>query len=232
MWCAINRYSLLQPLMTVGIRMLLPALVSCALLIIFTACGQQPEHTAPAVNPRDSMPMMTSYGINTMISDSGVMKYRIIAERWDVNEAKEPPRWYFPRGLFLEQFDEHFHAQAFIQCDTAFYFNTRKLWHLIGNVRVRTVDGLRFNSEELYWDQGRHELYSNLFSRVVTPERELQGAYFTSDEKMRHYKVTNTKGSFTRDDATGKKEDKTDKDKNEEGTDTMPKRAPAQPKQK
>lgn len=193
------------------------------------ACGEQVEHTAPAVNPRDSLPMMTSYGVNMLISDSGVMKYRVIAERWEVNEVKNPPRWTFRRGLFLEQFDEKFHSEAYIQSDTAFYFTTLKLWHLIGNVRIRTVDGLRFSSEELYWDQNRHELYSNKFSRLVTPERELQGAYFTSDEHMRHYKVTDTKGSFTREDATGKKDEKPNTADDKENTDTMPKRAPAQP---
>lgn len=165
-----------------------------------------------------------------MISDSGVMKYRIIAERWEVNEALNPPRWIFRRGLFLQQFDEKFHTETFIQCDTAFYYTVHKLWHLIGNVRIKTVDGLRFSSEELYWDQNRHELYSNKFSRLVTPERELQGSYFTSDERMQHYKVTNTKGSFKREDATGKKDEKGGKT----STDSVvtPKRGPAQPVQR
>ena len=146
------------------------------------ACENQKEHTAPAIHARDSVSMMRSYGINTLISDSGVMKYRIVAERWEVNEVRTPPRWIFNRGIFMEQFDERFHAEAYVQADTAYYFTTKKLWHLIGNVRVKTVDGLRFNSEELFWDQNRHELYSYCFSRVITPERELQGTYFTSDE--------------------------------------------------
>lgn len=171
--------------------------------IIFLAvcsCNSPQEHTAAAINERDSVAMMTSYGINTMISDSGVMKYRIIAERWEVNENRNPPRWYFSRGLFLEQFDEQLHIEAFIQSDTAYYFTNQKLWHLIGNVRVRTVTGTRFTSEELYWDQNSHELYSNLFSHLVTPEREMQGSYFRSDEQMTRYYVSNSKGSFEKND--------------------------------
>lgn len=199
--------------------------------VLIVACNEQKEHTAPAINPRDSVAMMTSYGINTLISDSGIMKYRIVSERWEVNEALQPPRWIFRRGLFMEQFDEKFHTEAYVQADTAFYFTEMKLWHLIGNVRVRTVDGLRFSSEELYWDQNRHELYSNMFSHVVTPERELQGSYFTSDEHMQHYTVTNTKGSFTREDAEGKKNSaNANQTGKEEPTDTIPKRAPAMPR--
>ncbi len=174
--------------------------------------------------------MMKSYGVNTLISDSGVMKYRIISERWDVNEALNPPRWIFHRGIFMEQYDEKFHAEAYVQADTAYYYNIRKLWHLIGNVRVKTVDGLRFSSEELFWDQNRHELYSNKFSRIITPDREIQGTYFVSDERMRHYTVSNSKGSFLKDDTKGKEE--TPKDTAALSTDTVPQRAPATPQRR
>ena len=167
-------------------------------VILLWGCNDVQEHTAPAVHDRDSVSVMTSYGVNTLISDSGVMKYRIVTEEWDVNTVKNPTRWTFHKGIFVEQFDEKFHVEAYIQADTAYYYDTNKLWELRGRVRVRTKDGLRFSSEELFWDQNRHELYSHRFSRVVTPERELQGSYFTSDERMTHYTVSNSKGSFVR----------------------------------
>ena len=174
------------------------AILFCSVAI--GGCTEQKEHTAPAIRERDSVSTMTSYGVNSLISDSGVMKYRIVAERWEVNDKRNPPRQIFPRGIFFEQFDEKFHVEAYVQADTAFYFNIQKLWHLIGNVRVRTVDGLRFSSEELYWDQERHEMYSYKYSTVVTPERTLEGNYFSSDERMQHYIVTQTKGSFRKED--------------------------------
>jgi LPS export ABC transporter protein LptC len=170
------------------------------MVLSFVACDNPKEHTAPAIYARDSVAMMTSYGVNTLISDSGIMKYRIVAERWEVNENLNPKRWIFRRGVFLEQFDEKFHVEAFIQADTAFYFTDQKLWHLIGNVRVRTLDGLRYSSEELYWNQDRHELYSNRFSRLITPEREMEGSYFRSNEQLTRYFISNSKGSFMQSD--------------------------------
>lgn len=167
--------------------------------VVFTnSCEETIEHTAPAINDRDSVSMMTTYGVNTLISDSGVIKYRIVSEKWDVNTIKNPSRWTFDKGLFLEQFDEKFHIQAYIQADTAYYFDQKKLWELRGRVRVKTNDGIRFSSEELFWDQNRHELYSHRFSRIVSPEREIQGTYFRSDEHFSHYTVSNSKGSFVR----------------------------------
>ena len=167
--------------------------ISC---LLAASCQEAVEHTAGAIRDRDSVAVMTSLGVNTLISDSGIIKYRIVTERWEVNQNKKPSRWTFDKGLFLEQFDEKFHVQSYIQCDTAYYYDQKRLWELRSRVRILTKDGLRFSSERLYWDEGKHELYSDTFSRLVTPERTLQGSYFRSDEHMTHYLVTNSRGSF------------------------------------
>lgn len=171
---------------------------------LLASCEGQKEHTAPAVNDRDSASMMISYGVNTLISDSGVIKYRIVTERWEVNTVRNPSRWIFEKGLFFEQFDEKFHVQSYIQCDTAYYYDQKKLWELRSRVSILTKDGLRFTSQQLFWDQASHELYSNVPSRLVTPDRTLEGTYFRSDERMTRYFVSNSRGSFEKTDIAGK----------------------------
>ena len=152
--------------------------VGILMFLILAGCQNQVEHTAPAIRPQDSVAMMTSYGVN-------------------------PSLWIFDKGLLLEQFDEKFHINSYIQCDTAYYYDQQKIWKLYGRVSILTKDGLRFNSEQLTWDQNKHELSSNVFSKLVTPERTLQGSHFWSDEKMTRYYVSNSKGSFEKGDLTG-----------------------------
>ena len=170
---------------------------------VLAACQNPVEHTAPAIHDRDSVAMMTSYGVNTLISDSGVIKYRIVTERWEVNTNRVPSRWIFDKGMLLEQFDEKFHINSYIQCDTAYYFDQERVWKLYGRVRILTKDGLRFTSEQLTWDENKHALSSHVFSKLVTPERTLQGSYFWSDERMTRYFVSNSKGSFEKGDFGG-----------------------------
>ena len=165
-------------------------------IIALLACTEEHEHTAPAIRDKDSVPSMVSYGVNTLISDSGVIKYRIVTERWEMNDKRNPSRWIFDKGVFLPQFDQTLHIQSYIQCDTAYYFDKNRIWELRGRVRILTKQGLRFSSEELYWDEQKHEIWSHKFSHLKTPERELQGNYFKSNENMTKYIVTNTKGSF------------------------------------
>ena len=179
--------------------------LAAVLAAMMWSCEEAKEHTAPAIYDRDSVSVMTSYGVNTLISDSGVIKYKIVTERWDVNVVKNPSCWTFEKGVFFEQFDEKFHVEAYIQCDSAWYFDQKKLWHLRSRVRIRNINGLLFESEELFWDGIRHELYSNVYSKVITPERSMEGTYFLSDEHMRHYTVSNSKGFVDSSDLTGEK---------------------------
>lgn len=210
------------------LQVLLPANALFMALLCIASCSKEKEHVAPAIHDSDSASMMISYGVNTLISDSGIMKYRIVAEEWEVNTVRTPSRWIFLKGIFMQQFDEKFHIEAYVQADTAYYFDQRRIWELRGNVRIRTTEGLRFASEELFWDQQRREFYSNMFSKVITPERTMQGTYFKSDERMTRYIVTNSKGSF----------ESADFEKNEEKqqTDTTmvapPKRQPTTPSKK
>ena len=97
--------------------------ISC---LLAASCQEAVEHTAGAIRDRDSVAVMTSLGVNTLISDSGIIKYRIVTERWEVNQNKKPSRWTFDKGLFLEQFDEKFHVQSYIQCDTAYYYDQKR----------------------------------------------------------------------------------------------------------
>ena len=121
-------------------RGLLPSMLSFVLAGVLTAgCNQPKEHTAPAIHDRDSVPIMTTYGVNTLISDSGVIKYRIVAERWEINENRNPSRWTFDKGILLTQFDEQKRVLGYISCDSAVYYDKLRRWVLRGRVRIRTA---------------------------------------------------------------------------------------------
>lgn len=200
-------------------------------MVMLSACEEQTEHTAPAINDRDSVSTMITNGVNTLISDSGLIKYRIVAERWEINQRRNPQRWIFDKGLFMTQFDEKFHVQLYIQCDTAYHFDGLRLWELRGRVHVLTKDGLDFKSEELFYDMNKHEFYSYKYSKLVTPERTLQGTYFRSDENITNYYVSNSKGSFEKGDIMDEEKETKDKD-NKDTTNVTPIRQQAQPQRK
>ncbi len=99
------------------------------------------------------------------------------------------------KGMLMERFDEKFHIDLFVQSDTA-YLHRQQLWELRGRVVVRNVNGDVFRTEELFWDLDKHEMWNTQYMHITTPERELEGTEFHSNEQMTRYTVFNSIGSF------------------------------------
>lgn len=167
------------------------------LLLLSFGCSGEVEHLAEPVSGKDSLLFMHSTGINTFISDSGVMRYHMVVEEWDIYNGVggEAATWKFMKGMLMERFDEKFHVDLFVQSDTA-YLHKQQLWELRGRVVVRNVNGDVFRTEELFWDLDAHEMWNHQYMHITTPERELEGTEFRSNEQMTHYVVLNSIGSF------------------------------------
>ncbi|MCR5069503.1 MAG: LPS export ABC transporter periplasmic protein LptC, partial [Prevotella sp.] len=169
---------------------------------ILTSCEGNQEHIAEAVNAQDSIAFMRSRGISTLISDSGVMRYKLVAEEWDIYTNTNPPTWKFMKGLLMERFDESFHIDLHVQSDTA-YLHDQRLWELRGRVVIRNVEGTLFRTEELFWDMNEHQMWSTKYMRIKTTDQELEGTDFRSNEQMTNYYVSNSVGAFPVSDVDG-----------------------------
>ena len=146
------------------------------------------------VRNRDSLPIMITGGCSKIISDSGVVRYRIVAEEWKVFDKTTPSRMEFVKGIFMERFDKQFRPNLLITADTAFCYN-QSLWELRGRVVIKNKQtGTLFKSEELFWDQSKHLVYGNKYMRIVEPDREIEGDTFKSNEDMTMYEITQSSG--------------------------------------
>lgn len=124
------------------------------------------------------------------------MRYHMVAEEWDIyNFSGEPTTWKFIKGLLMERFDENFHIDLFVQADTA-YLHKQQTWELRGRVVIRNVKGDVFRTSELFWNMSDHEIWSHQFIDIQTPERNLQGYEFRSNEEMTKYSINNSSGTF------------------------------------
>lgn len=170
------------------------------MLLLFPSCGGNKKVTGEAITERDSMAMMQTLGVSTLISDSGVTRYRVNTEEWLVFDRKKPSYWAFEKGVYLEQFDSVFHVEASIKADTAYYYDKQRLWKLIGNVDIQNRKGERFNTELLYWDEAKQKVYSDKFIRIQQPDRIISGHGFDSNQQMTVYVIRNIEGIFYVDD--------------------------------
>ena len=155
-------------------------LISFISSIFFVSCKEDEIRYAPAIVDRDSLPMLKSIGVSTLISDSGIISYRLISEDWFIYDKKDPQYWSFEKGLFMEKYDKNFKVEAYLNCDTAYYYSEIRLWELRGRVSVRNSRGETFKTSKLYWNQQEHKIYSDQYMEIKGIDRELSGYDFYS----------------------------------------------------
>lgn len=149
------------------------AIVLCtiAMLIFLPSCNSKDKKDFIEVLERDSIPTMSTGGIESFISDSGVIRYKIITEEFNVFENKQPSYWSFEKGIYLEQFDTLMNIDAKIKADTAYHYDKKKLWKLIGNVNIQNREGRIFTTDLLFWDQIERRVYTDRPLKVEEPTR-------------------------------------------------------------
>ena len=169
--------------------------LAVGMLLVFSSCSGKKKELGAAITERDSLPVMDTRGVVTLVSDSGVIRYRLNAEEWLVYDKKDPPYWAFEKGVYVEKFDSLFQVEASIKADTAYYYDKKKLWKLISNVHIQSQKGELFDTELLYWDQNAKKVYSDEAVRVEQTDRIIYAEGFESNEQMTKYtffKVNNT----------------------------------------
>jgi len=166
------------------------------LLIAVISCKDEVKNTVKRSTNPEKTPTVVTHDITTLISDSGVTKYRITSKVWYIYEESKTPRWTFPKGLYLEQFDSVFKTEATFRCDTAVYFKDRGLWRFDGNVRIWNARKELILTNQMYWDQNMHKVYSDSFIHIERLDRVLEGYGFTSNERITTYTIRKPMGIF------------------------------------
>lgn len=173
-------------------------IVSMAVVVlIFLASCQEKQFNAPAIECRDSLAVMSTYDVSTLISDSGRISYRIDAKEWLVFDKRQPPYWAFEKGVYLEKYDLDMNVEATIKCDTAYYYSSQQLWKLIGNVDIRNQKNERFYTDLMYWDQENEKIYSDAYIKIEQEDQVTEGVGFSSNQSMTLWEIKNTKGIYT-----------------------------------
>ncbi|MBQ0058029.1 MAG: LPS export ABC transporter periplasmic protein LptC [Bacteroidales bacterium] len=167
-----------------------------SICLTFSCSGSAHQGPAEAVDGTDIASMITHDAV-MYISDSGVIKYKAITKTWiRYGEEATEPYQYFPDGIHFEQIDSAWEATETIDADTAYNWDNRQLWHLINNVRVTSVKGEKFMTNDLYWDMRSHKVYSDSFIHIERAENIIEGYGFTSTDDFSKYEIRKTNGVF------------------------------------
>jgi len=123
---------------------------SLFLLLFIVSCNNNKPDKIAAVVDRSKLPKLHATEITTIISDSGITRYRIYASRWDIYDKALQPYQEFPDGIYFEKFDANMKVDANIQSKYARFIENEQLWVLRGKVRAMNLQGELFETESIH----------------------------------------------------------------------------------
>ena len=165
-------------------------------LFLYSCSKKEVRHRAGAIADRKAMPALAGDEVTTLISDSGITRYRITAKKWLVFDKADTPYWEFPEGVYLEKFNLNLEADATVEADYAYYNEPAQRWMLRGNVQAVNLEGEMFETPLLFWDQQTESVYSDS-SIVITRETSIiKGVGFRSNQEMTQYTILRPTGVF------------------------------------
>ena len=161
--------------------------VVVVMLLLFSAsCSKEHKEVVDVEFDPDKTYTMKATDVSSLISDSGITRYRLKAKEWQIYGKAAEPHWYFPEGIYVEKFDTLFQTEARIKADTAYYFDKK---------------GQHFETSQLFWDQKQEKVYSDKFMRIEQEDKIITGIGFESNQDMTQYKIFNSQGIFPVSDA-------------------------------
>ena len=172
--------------------------VLCFLSILAVSChrGEVKIEREALQADRSQVPILDANEVSTLISDSGITRYRINAERWQIFDKADPPYWNFEQGIYIEKFDEDLNVNASLRSDYAQYDETAQIWRLEGNVYAVNQEGEVFETPLLFWNQKTERVYSDSAIRITRELSIIEGIGFESNQEMTKYTIKNPTGVF------------------------------------
>ena len=163
---------------------------------VLTSCSDRVAEGDSLSAPRDSLPVMSTRDMVTLISDSGVTRFRVSAPVWYVYDRAAEPYWLFPKGLHFDRFAEDMTVFAEVDADSAIYYNQLEKWILLGHVHVMNVNAETFDSEKLIVEQKDDRVHTDQFITITQKKRIINGVGFESNTGLTRYTILNPNGVF------------------------------------
>ncbi len=175
----------------------LPALAALILMAAgIMSCREEVKVNVASKINASRMPTMSTRNIATLISDSGITQYKIVAPLWEVYDNIDHPYWRFPEGLFLRKFDRNLNVIATIAADSGVFFKDKNLWRLDGRVEVTKMPDELFQTNQVFWDQNKGIVYSDSFIHIENSTHMMEGYGFHAKQDFTGYSIHRPLGIF------------------------------------
>ncbi len=171
---------------------------SVAMLFLFS-CNNDIKQVQE-ITREDNLPMDVQENLVLQYSDSSFVRLQLEAPLAESYTQLDDPQRKFPKGIEVFFFDSQGVQETRLKANQANNFINKRLWHATGDVVVVNRKGEQLNTEELYWDEKKEKIYSDVFVKITTGKEIIMGEGFESDQNFDNYVINKVTGQIALDD--------------------------------
>lgn len=164
------------------------------LLVILNSC----EKKTITIQKIDilTLPTVTCKNLETVFTDSGLVKLIMSAPLLEKFEKTESPYTEFKSGVSVYFYDGHKEPVAYVTSKYAKYTENNDLWELRDSVIAVSEENDRIETELLFWDQQKDLFYTDRFVRITDEDQVTMGTGLEYNRKLSKRKIKNVTATF------------------------------------
>jgi LPS export ABC transporter protein LptC len=103
----------------------------------------------------------------------------------------------FPKGIYIEFFDDNGKMESTLRANHAFYFKAENQWRGRGKVEVKNMSkNEQLNTEELFWKPDTEKVYTDKFVTIVSDGDVVTGTGLDARQDMTDYTILHPVADF------------------------------------
>ncbi|SMG43258.1 LPS export ABC transporter protein LptC [Marivirga sericea] len=139
-------------------------------------------------------PIMEADTVKILYSDSA--KVRVIVNASKQYEFENGDR-EFPNDIFIEFYEPDGTMSSTLEANSAYFTKETNVYKAEGNVEViGYIDPKKLNSEELYWEPTKEEIYTDTFVRIQSEDQISTGTGLRAKQDFSSYRILKPSGTI------------------------------------
>lgn len=156
-------------------------------LLLFPACAEKP--VSDAWMETWDMDKEIAEEIEILYSDSAKVRVRITGPQMDYVADRSNPVQEFPKGVFVEFFDDEMLVGSTLRGNFAQRFENKSLIVVRDSVVWQSREGEKLESEELIWDEQEQRVYTQKFARITRQDEVIYGYGFEATQNFKDARI-------------------------------------------
>ena len=146
---------------------------------------KEEKYTGPLIENRD---------VVTLYSDSAKLLIKLQAP---VQQEFENGDGVFPEGLYVEFYQRPGNVSSTLRANYGKQERNKDIYIARGNVVLNNIQKQeKLETEELFWDKNKAQVYTDKFVKITTPERVLMGQGLQANQDLSRYRILKPTGTL------------------------------------